>query len=110
MNESILIKSVDIVFQDDIKKGDIFVKDGKIVEVGWSINRPAEREINADGLTLLPGIIDGHVHFREPGLTHKEDIRSGSMAAASGGVTTFFEMPNTNPHTTTIELMQEKKI
>ena len=57
---------------------------------------------------VLPGIIDPQVHFRDPGLTNKEDLRTGSMSAAAGGITTFFEMPNTNPATITIEKLNEK--
>ena len=64
--------------------------------------------IDAKDLWLLPGVIDDQVHFREPGLTHKGDIASESRAAIAGGVTSFMEMPNTNPQTTTIELLEQK--
>ena len=67
-----------------------------------------DTEIDATGLYLFPGVIDDHVHFREPGLTHKADIASESRTAAAGGVTSFMDMPNTNPPTTTIELLEEK--
>ena len=60
------------------------------------------------GCFVLPGVIDDHVHFREPGLTEKADIESESRAAAYGGVTSYFEMPNTNPQTTTLEALQDK--
>ncbi|MEE1301234.1 MAG: amidohydrolase family protein, partial [Bacteroidales bacterium] len=64
--------------------------------------------IDCKGLMLLPGVIDAHVHFREPGLTEKADMRSESMAAVAGGVTTVLEMPNTNPTTTSKEALEEK--
>ena len=67
-----------------------------------------EEIINAEGLWLLPGVIDDQVHFREPGLTHKGDIYTESKAAVAGGVTSFMEMPNTKPQTTTVELLHDK--
>ena len=65
-------------------------------------------EVRAEGMLLLPGAIDDQVHFREPGLTHKEDIAHGSAAAVAGGVTSFMEMPNTDPQTLTQELLTAK--
>lgn len=70
--------------------------------------RPGVEKVDARGLWLLPGVIDTHVHFREPGLTHKADIASESMAAVAGGVTSFFDMPNTNPPTVTLAAWQQK--
>lgn len=67
-----------------------------------------QQKIDLKGLTVFPGLIDSQVHFREPGLTHKEDIESGSKAALLGGITTYFEMPNTNPSTTTVEAFEQK--
>ncbi len=67
-----------------------------------------DTEIDAEGMYLFPGVIDDHVHFREPGMTYKADIASESRTAAAGGVTSYLEMPNTNPQTTTIELLEEK--
>ena len=87
---------------------DIAVKNGRIAKVAPTIAGPAKEEINAEGKFILPGIIDDQVHFREPGLTHKADIASESGAAAAGGVTSFMEMPNTNPPTVTRELLEEK--
>ncbi|OIQ20851.1 MAG: dihydroorotase [Bacteriovorax sp. MedPE-SWde] len=86
---------------------DIGIKDGKIVEIG-TITGDAKRVIDASGLNILPGLIDTQVHFREPGPTHKEDLESGSRAAALGGICTFFEMPNTSPTTTTVEKINDK--
>ncbi len=90
------------------QKLDIAISGGRIVKIRDSISEPAQQTISAKGLHVLPGIIDSQVHFREPGLTHKEDLDSGTRAALLGGVTSIFEMPNTNPATTTAELFQEK--
>ena len=109
MVESTLIKNVDIVFLDQLLKGDILIKDGKIAKIASSLSDNAEVVLNESGLTLFAGNIDPHVHFRDPGATHKEDINSGSIAAASGGITSFFDMPNTSPSTTTIEALEAKK-
>ena len=110
----LIIKNADIVTFVESKnqmvqeKTDIAVKDGKIVNLGSLNSSEALRVIDATHLTVLPGVIDSQVHFREPGLTHKEDIESGSLAAILGGVTTYFEMPNTNPPTTTKALFEDK--
>lgn len=90
------------------QKTDLAIRNGKIAHIGPSADARSANVIDLNGLTVLPGIIDSQVHFREPGLTHKEDIESGSRAALLGGVTTFFEMPNTNPATTTKSLFQDK--
>ncbi len=87
--------------------GDVAISDGKIVAVGL-FEGEAAREIDCSGLALMPGAIDTQVHFREPGLTHKEDLESGTRAAICGGVTTIFEMPNTDPTTTTAEALRDK--
>ena len=85
------------------------IRDGAIVAVGTAEAMPPAREtFDATGLHLLPGAIDAHVHFREPGYTHKEDWSTGTAAAAMGGVTTVFEMPNTNPPTGTPEALALK--
>lgn len=78
-------------------KVDVFVRDGRIAAIGGSGD--AGETIDVTGLDVLPGVIDSQVHFREPGLEHKEDLESGSVAAVMGGVTAVFEMPNTNPNT-----------
>ncbi|MNK12080.1 Dihydroorotase [compost metagenome] len=90
------------------QKADIAILDGHIALIRDSINDPAVKTINAKGLHALPGVIDSQVHFREPGLTHKEDLETGTRAAILGGVTSIFEMPNTNPPTTTKELFEDK--
>ncbi|MDG7007840.1 MAG: allantoinase AllB [Nitrososphaerota archaeon] len=81
-------------------RGGVAIDDGKVVAIGAFASLPqAERVLDADGMAVFPGIIDGHVHFREPGFEYKEDLHSGSLGAAAGGVTTFLDMPNVNPPT-----------
>ena len=88
---------------------DLRIRDGRIDAIGGNLSaKGAERIIDADGRALLPGMIDDQVHFREPGLTHKGDIASESRAAVAGGITSYMEMPNTSPPTTTIALLEEK--
>ncbi|MGA1602604.1 MAG: dihydroorotase [Prochlorothrix sp.] len=90
--------------------GDVEVRGGTIVAVGEQLEAAAadDREIDGTGLVLLPGVIDPQVHFREPGLTHKEDLHTASRACARGGVTSFLEMPNTKPLTITQAALDEK--
>ena len=93
-------------------KGSIIVEDGRISQISEGYTTPEasfDEVIDASGCFVLPGIIDDHVHFREPGLTEKADIDTESRAAAAGGVTTYFDMPNTVPQTTTIEALEEKQ-
>jgi len=105
---SILIKSATIINENKQYVADILIKDGLIERIDKSINVQPDKVINAEGLHLLPGLIDDQVHFREPGLTHKGDIHSESRAAVAGGITSFMEMPNTVPNTLTQELLEEK--
>ncbi|QHS56755.1 dihydroorotase [Mucilaginibacter sp. 14171R-50] len=105
---SILIKSATIVNEGRQTQADLFVKNGFIEKIGGNINVKADKEINAEGLHLLPGCIDDQVHFREPGLTHKGNIYSESRAAVAGGITSFMEMPNTVPNALTQQLLQDK--
>ena len=84
---------------------------GFLIFVNWAVwiyAVASDRIIDANQKFIIPGVIDPQVHFREPGLTHKEDIKSGARAAVCGGITTFFEMPNTNPATTNSKLLEEK--
>ena len=90
-----------------LKDQDIAIKDGKIVKIG-KIDTKASEVIDAKGLTVLPGCIDTQTHFREPGSTDTEDLHSGSRAAIAGGITSVFEMPNTNPPTSTKTEFQRK--
>lgn len=108
---SILIKNGTLVNENKIKRGDLLITGENIAATGI-IDRaslPAgTTEIDATGKFVIPGVIDDQVHFREPGLTHKGSIMSESRAAAAGGVTTYMEMPNTKPPTTTAALLDEK--
>ncbi|MFC4635460.1 dihydroorotase [Dokdonia ponticola] len=108
--EKILIKDVHIVNEGTITHGDILVHQGIIQEIGESISAKSSdvHVFDAEGKYVFPGVIDDQVHFREPGLTHKANIKSESRAAVAGGITSFMEMPNTNPQTTTIEKLEEK--
>lgn len=105
-----LIKNAKIVNENNIFEGDLYIEDRIISEVSESISMKSNdvQVIDAEGKYLLPGLIDDQVHFREPGLTHKETIATGAKAAVAGGITSFIEMPNTNPQTTTIEKLEEK--
>ena len=109
-----LIKNATLVNEGQTFVASVFVSDGKIAkiiredQVPEPVEGPACEVIDATGKYLIPGIIDEHVHFREPGLTHKADIYTESRAAVAGGVTSFMDMPNTNPQTTTQELLQQK--
>ncbi|MEM6777608.1 MAG: dihydroorotase [Planctomycetota bacterium] len=87
----------------------VLIADGHILDVGASVNASCDDVIDADGLHLMPGVIDDQVHFREPGLTHKEDLATASAACAVGGVTTFLEMPNTIPNAITRRRVAEKE-
>jgi dihydroorotase len=100
--ESILIVNARIVNEGEVRPGDVLIADGRIAQVGPNLSsQPATRIIDAAGRILLPGMIDDQVHFREPGLTHKGDIYSESRAAVAGGITSYMDMPNTQPPTTT---------
>jgi dihydroorotase len=105
---SILIKSANIVNENKQFIADVFIKDGFIEQIAGEINKPADQEINAEGLHLFPGCIDDQVHFREPGLTYKGDIHTESRAAVAGCITSFMEMPNTVPNALTQELLEQK--
>lgn len=96
----LLVKGGTLVNHDGIGPRDIGVVDGRIAAIGALGTASAGEIVDASGLTILPGVIDTQVHFREPGLTHKEDLETGARAAVMGGVTCVFEMPNTNPLTT----------
>ncbi len=106
---TVLIKSATVVNEGKQEVTDVLVKNGRIEKIGTGIQPEADcREINAEGLYLLPGVIDDQVHFREPGLTHKANIASEARAAVAGGTTTFMEMPNTVPAALTQELLEDK--
>ncbi len=107
--QAILFKNATVVNEGSAQVCDLLVKDGRIAKIGNNISvNESVREIDAEGCWLIPGVIDDQVHFREPGLTHKANIASESRAAVAGGVTSFMEMPNTNPATLTQELLEAK--
>jgi len=106
--KKVLIKNARIVNEGSITKGDVLIEDNFIIQIDNSIDSPGAQIIDAKNNYVLPGVIDDQVHFREPGLTHKATIETESRAAASGGITSFIEMPNTNPQTTTIEKLADK--
>ena len=105
-----IIRNATIVNEGRQFIGSVVIEDEMIQEVLESDDTTQyyDLEIDATGLYLFPGVIDDHVHFREPGMTHKADIASESRTAAAGGVTSYMEMPNTNPPTTTLNLLEEK--
>src|SRR5690606_14095501 len=103
-----IFKNGTVVNHDGTHRTDIAVNDGYNVALGDLGNADAAEIVDCTGLHILPGVIDTQVHFREPGLTHKEDLESGSLSAVMGSVTGVFEMPNTNPLTTTRETFEAK--
>jgi dihydroorotase len=104
----LIIRNGDVANHAGRGKADIGVIDGKIAKMGDLSQADAGEVFDASGLTVLPGVIDSQVHFREPGLEWKEDLQSGSLAAVMGGVTTVFEMPNTEPTTTDPDALNDK--
>lgn len=104
-----IIRGANLINRGQSKVADVLIKNQRIEKINDVVNyQGAYVEVNADGLWMLPGIIDDQVHFREPGLTHKASIETESKAAVAGGVTTFMEMPNTKPSALTQELLQDK--
>src|SRR5512143_2084682 len=104
----LILKGGTVVNHDGEGLRDIGIRGGKFTAIGDLSRAAAGEVVDCRGLHLLPGVIDSHVHFREPGLTHKEDLESGSRGAVLGGVTAVFEMPNTDPTTTTAEAVADK--
>ena len=108
MPYDLLLKGGTVILRGGPAKADVGVLSGRIVEIGRIDEKDAAEVIDCTGLTVLPGCIDTQVHFREPGMEHKEDLHTGSKAAVMGGITCVFEMPNTNPPTTTREAVEDK--
>src|SRR4051812_605316 len=104
----LLLKSGTVVNQDGVGIRDIAISNGRIAAIGEFGKGSAAEVIDCRGLHILPGVIDTQVHFREPGLAHKEDLKSGSRSAVMGGVTAVFEMPNTDPLTVTADALADK--
>jgi dihydroorotase len=103
----LILKGATVVNHDGVGVRDIAVADGRIAAIG-EVGTSAAEILDCRGLHVLPGVIDSHVHFREPGLTHKEDLETGSRGAVLGGVTAVFEMPNTDPPTTDAAALADK--
>ncbi len=104
----LLIKNARVVLPGGIESVSVIIEDTRIAEIGPAVQVQVDDVVDAAGLHLLPGVIDDQVHFREPGLTHKEDLATASRACAKGGITTFLEMPNTVPAATTQARLEEK--
>ncbi len=103
-----LIRNATCVLPDETRTASVLIEDAKILAIDPPETASADEVIDASGLHLIPGVIDDQVHFRDPGLTHKEDLHTGSLACAKGGVTTFLEMPNTSPTTTSVAALHDK--
>ena len=104
----LVLRGGTLVNQSGVGPGDVGMRDGRIAAIGSVAPGSAAAEVDCTGLHVLPGVIDTQVHFREPGATHKEDLETGSRAAALGGVTAVFEMPNTTPLTTDPQTLADK--
>ena len=98
-NFDLILTGGQVATPNGLESCDIGVKAGRVAALGALGSAAAADRFDVAGLTILPGVIDTQVHFREPGLEHKEDLAAGSAGAAMGGVTAFFEMPNTSPNT-----------
>ncbi|MBI2464063.1 dihydroorotase family protein [Candidatus Peregrinibacteria bacterium] len=105
----LVLKNGFLVSSKEVRRGDIVVSGGKIVDIVDRFEGEAEFVHDISGKYVLPGLIDAHVHFREPGSEEKENFETGSMAAVAGGVTTVFDMPNTEPKCTTADILEEKR-
>jgi dihydroorotase len=103
-----LIKNAQVVFPEGVEATSVVIDGQEIADIDPAIQLAVDQTVDAAGLYLIPGVIDDQVHFREPGLTHKEDLYTATRAAAKGGVTTFLEMPNTTPQTITQEALDAK--
>ena len=105
----LVLKGGTVVNHDGTGERDVGIRAGRIAALGSLDASAAGEVVDCHGLHILPGVIDSQVHFREPGLTHKEDLETGSRAAVLGGVTAVFEMPNTNPLTTSAETLRSMR-
>jgi len=108
MVQSFLVRNATVILPAGRAETNVLVENGKIVSIDASVHATASEVIDAKGLVLFPGLIDDQVHFREPGLTHKEDLHTASQACAAGGVTSFLEMPNTKPSAVNQSLIEDK--
>lgn len=108
MSKKTIIKQISIVNEHQIRIADVLISDGKIQQIGTISDLDNALIIDGTGKYLFPGVIDGQVHFREPGLTHKADLYTESKAALAGGVTSFIDMPNTSPNVLNMDILNEK--
>ena len=97
-----LIRHAQVVLPESTERINVLIESGRIAALDVPDGAAADEVIDASGLHLIPGVVDDQVHFREPGLTHKEDLLTATRACARGGVTSFLEMPNTKPTTTSV--------
>lgn len=104
-----LFQNANVVLADSVRTGSVLIEDGKIMDVDAGSHVQADEVVDCSGRHLLPGVIDDQVHFRDPGLTHKEDLETASRACAAGGVTSFLEMPNTKPPAITLAGVRDKE-
>ena len=104
----LILKNCRIVNESKTLESDIAIKNNRIELIGSDINAESSEVVDVNGRYVIPGLIDDQVHFREPGLTHKGEIATESKAGLAGGVTSYFEMPNVNPTTTTNENLTKK--
>ena len=105
-----LIRGAAVVFPDGTRVANVLFAGGRVIDIDASPQASADEVVDAPGFYLIPGVVDDQVHFREPGLTHKEDLASASRACAAGGVTTFLEMPNTKPPAITVDGVRQKEL
>ncbi len=109
MTHDLIIRGGRLILRTGDQQADLLIRDGKVAAIGNGLDTPSDcPELDASGHWVLPGLIDPQVHFREPGLEHKEDLASGSLACVAGGVTAFCEMPNTTPPTTDPAALEDK--
>ena len=104
----LVLKNCNVINENVESQVDIAIKNQRIEKIAASIDSESSEELDLSGKLVIPGLIDDQVHFREPGLTHKCEIATESKAALAGGVTSYFEMPNVNPNTSTIENLEKK--
>ena len=104
----LILKNCKIVNENSVFESDIAIKNSRIEKISKDISSQTKEVVEVNGRYVIPGLIDDQVHFREPGLTHKGEIATESKAGLAGGVTSFFEMPNVNPTTTTNENLTKK--
>ena len=107
--QKLVLKDATLVMPDRIIRKDLLIEDKFIAKIDENINIDGAKVLNCKGLLALPGAIDAHVHFREPGMTQKANIKTESRAAVLGGVTSFMDMPNTNPSATSFEVLEQKR-